>query len=161
MSAAGSDHQRLEIRSDPSALGAVRERIEAFALAHGLDEEAAGRMVLAVDEALTNVIRHAYHGATDQPIEIDLAREGDELVVTVRDHGRVVHPEAIRSRDLDDIRPGGLGVHIMNECMTQVEFAPADGGGTVLTMRKRLGEPCDTNEPQTPSADPARKKRYE
>ena len=129
---------RLEILSDPSALGEVRDQIEGFALACGLGTEPAGRVVLAVDEALTNIIRHAYEGATDRPIEIDLARDGDELVIVVRDHGRVVHPAAIRSRDLDDIRPGGLGVHIMNECMNCVEFTPADGGGTVLTMRKSI-----------------------
>ena len=43
-----------------------------------------------------------------------------------------------RGRDLDDVRPGGLGVHIMTSCMDCLEFRQAEGGGTILTMVKRL-----------------------
>jgi anti-sigma regulatory factor (Ser/Thr protein kinase) len=136
----------LEIPSDPAALAEVRRTIETYVRQCGFDEDAAGRVVLAVDEALTNVIRHAYEGATDQPIHITLLPLRDGVEVIVRDRGRNVHPSAIRSRDLDEVRPGGLGVHIMNECMDRVEFTPAEGGGTELTMQKRLPPREDESE---------------
>ena len=107
----------------------------------GFEEDARGRIVLAVDEALTNIIRHAYGGAEDQPIEVELLPESSPaagLRIRIRDHGRPVDVRRIQSRDLDDVRPGGLGVHIMTECMDHLEYQQAEGGGTVLTMFKRL-----------------------
>lgn len=132
---------RMEIRSDPAELKQVRTRAEDFALAAGLSPCEAGRVVLAMDEAITNIIRHAYDGATNCPIEIHLAVRGATLHVTLRDHGRCVPRTCIRSRDLNDVRPGGLGVHIMTECMDSVEYQPAPGGGTTLTMTKRIPSP--------------------
>ena len=132
-------YTEIEILSDPAELEPLRQKAEAFAIQVGMDENQAGRVVLALDEALTNIIRHAYEGASDRPIEIRLLKMENKLVVVIRDYGRIVHPSAIHSRDLDDVRPGGLGVHIMNECMDEVKFVPADeGGGTVLTMIKKI-----------------------
>lgn len=127
---------RMKILSDPAELGRVRNAVERFALNAGLDEKAAGDVVLALDEALTNIIRHAYKDASDKPIEIEVTRQDEKLNVVLRDYGRVADRSRIKSRDLDDVRPGGLGVHIMNECMDSVEYVPAEGGGTRLTMKK-------------------------
>lgn len=132
-------HLEIKIFSDPSELEHVRQEAGAFTIQIGMDEEEAARVVLALDEALTNIIRHAYEGANSKPIEIKLLTLESKLVIVIRDYGRIVHPSAIHSRDLEEVRPGGLGVHIMNECMDKVEFAPADKGvGTVLTMIKKI-----------------------
>lgn len=128
----------LAIRSQPSELAGVRRQVEQFALEAGLSQAAASRVELAVDEALTNVIRHAYEGRSDGQIDIHLRREACWLQVVIRDYGREVDPATIRARDLDDVRPGGLGVHIIGECMDTAVYAPAEGGGTVLTLRKNL-----------------------
>ena len=58
--------------------------------------------------------------------------------MTLRDYGPAVDPSEIKSRDLADIRPGGLGVHIMNKCMDSVEYQQADGGGMMLIMTKNI-----------------------
>ena len=60
----------------------------------------------------------------------------------LRDYGKVVDPAEICSRDLEDVRPGGLGVHIIKECMDSMEYCPAEGGGTVLILTKALAG-CD------------------
>ena len=60
----------LRIRSDPCELAAVRDRVREAALDAGFGEEDAAKITLAVDEALTNVIRHGYGGPCDEPIEI-------------------------------------------------------------------------------------------
>ncbi len=107
----------------------------------GFTEEQATKIMLAMDEALVNVIRHAYGGAHDKPIFIDMRGTEDNgrigLRVLIRDEGRKVDPAKIRSRDLDDIRPGGLGVHLMKSIMDVVEFTPQDRG-MALEMIKYL-----------------------
>jgi len=133
-----SDKTKLEIciKSDPAQLADVRRQVDDFVMSAGLTDDEAGAVVLSLDEALTNVIRHAYEGKRDRPIEILLRSDGDELCIEIRDYGIQVPTEKIHSRDLEDVRPGGLGVHIMHQCMDCVEFSPQEEGGTLLIMRK-------------------------
>jgi anti-sigma regulatory factor (Ser/Thr protein kinase) len=131
-------HMTWTCLSDPKLLGEVRCKLAKYARQAGMVEEQSDCFVLAADEALTNIIRHAYQGATDQPIDIDIYSDGTELHLTLRDYGQLVPSEMIRSRELDDIRPGGLGVHIMTTCMDSVEFQHPDEGGTKLVMSKRI-----------------------
>lgn len=134
----------LELVSAPVELRAVRREIEALCERMGLDEETAGRVALAVDEAITNIIRHAYDNRPDGTIRLEARRDGDRLTLVLRDFGRCVDPGTIRSRDLEDVRPGGLGVHIIHECMDTVDYQPVPEGGTRLTMTKRLAETKET-----------------
>ena len=132
----------ISIMSCPGHLPIVRAALSKTCELIGFDEECCGAIILAADEALTNIIRHAYHGREDQPIKIEFnpldEPENEGVVIRIRDFGMQVDPSKIKSRDLDDVRPGGLGVHIMNECMDDVRFAPCDDGGTVLIMTKKL-----------------------
>ncbi len=132
----------LRILSTPTHLPVVRAALEKACELAGFDSETTGGVVLSVDEALTNVIRHAYQGAEDKEIEIEWSPLGDSgaggLRIRLRDHGQWVDPSSMRGRDLADVRPGGLGVHIMRKCMDEVRYTPAEGGGTVLTMIKRI-----------------------
>ena len=132
---------RLCLTSSPALLPVVRAAVEAFARLAGFDEADCGRIVLSADEALTNIIRHAYGGATDRPIEVTIARPDGQracLRIEIRDWGEPVDAARIKPRDLSDVRPGGLGVHIMTCCMDEVRFEPGEGGGTRLTMTKRI-----------------------
>src|SRR5215212_368596 len=61
---------RLKITSDPATLASTRRAVEMFAAQCGFDETARGEIGLVINEALANVMRHAYQGATDQPIEV-------------------------------------------------------------------------------------------
>ena len=87
-------------------------------------------VVLAVDEALTNIIRHAYQGKSDQPVEISFRRiqaphDGERkpaLEIVLEDRGIRVEGSKLCGRDLDDVRPGGLGLHFIKESMDGVEF---------------------------------------
>ena len=133
---------RLVIQSLPGHLPIVRAAVEKLCDVIGFDAVTAGAIMLSVDEAITNIIRHAYDNAGDQTIEVELTPLGGELSaglrIRLRDYGQAVDPSRIKSRDLSDIRPGGLGVHIMNECMDHLDYCRADGGGTILTMVKHL-----------------------
>lgn len=145
MSEGDDAHLTLRLVSQPRYLCAVRAMIDATAERLGFDDDIRGRMVLAIDEALTNVIRHGYQGADDRPIWLRLTpiETGDAkpngLQITIEDQCPQVDPAKIAGRDLKDIRPGGLGVHIMNEVMDEVDIAPRPGGeGMSVTMRKYL-----------------------
>jgi sigma-B regulation protein RsbU (phosphoserine phosphatase) len=113
-------------------------------LRQALDEQSVGpemrdRIVLAVDEACTNVIRHAYCGECSEAIGLHLSRERDMLVFEVRDNAPAVDPARITSRDLGDCRPGGLGVPFIRALMDDWQLLPgADGRGNVLRLCKRL-----------------------
>ena len=133
---------RISVLSTPSHLSIVRSAAEKMCELIGFDSDATGAVVLSIDEAMTNIIKHAYNGEEDKIIEIELSVvdcEGIEgLQVLLRDCGRVVDTDQIKSRDLADIRPGGLGVHIMTECMDELEYSHPEGGGTLLKMVKLL-----------------------
>ena len=132
---------RMTILSQTKNLPDVRRAAERICRELGFDERAAGGVVLSVDEALTNIIRHAYHNREDQRIDIEFDAQGEPveaLRIRLRDYGTFVDPSTIKSRDLADVRPGGLGVHIISNCMDHVRYAPAQGGGTELTLVKRI-----------------------
>ncbi len=133
---------RLSIYSVPSHFPVVRAAIEKACQQLGFDQRASGDVMLSTDEALTNILRHAYHGANDQLIELELAVTGSDsdnaLRISIRDYGQAVDRKEIRSRDLDDVRPGGLGVHIMSKCMDEVQYTHPEGGGTLLIMDKTI-----------------------
>ena len=108
----------------------------------GMNEQDSDSLILAVDEALTNVIQHGYGGACEQQIIIKLRqitsdqKEPTGLEVIIRDFGQQVDPKAINGRDLDNIRPGGLGTHIIRSVMDKVEYTPQPQGGMQLHMIK-------------------------
>lgn len=152
---------KVEIRSNPLYLSGVREMIAAVAKRLGFAEDACGQMALAVDEALCNVIRHGYNKQADRPIWLSLFPEGgawatgepsplngavderaEALRIVIEDEAQQVDPSKIQSRDLDQIRPGGLGVHIIKTVMDEATFEKRGTVGMRLTMvKKRQGSP--------------------
>ncbi len=134
----------LRISSDPADLPPLRAQVRDWLQAHRWSDVQAGELVLALDEAVSNVIRHGYGNQGGMPIEVCLLpavdADGEEgLEVQIRDFGQQVDPAQIRGRDLDDIRPGGLGVHIIRAMMNSLEYRPAPGGGMLAIMRKSRG----------------------
>lgn len=131
----GSVLLTLKFRSDPKMLCVVRGALEKLTEVLGLPPEACRAVVLAVDEALTNVIRHAYLGRTDEPVEVTFRHcqaHGDDgsrdaLEIVLEDHGIPVKAEEMRGRSLDEVRPGGLGLHFIRENMDRVKFHYEDG----------------------------------
>lgn len=131
---------RICVRSDPGDLPQVRALVQRVADSAGFNEEEIGRLILAVDEAIANVIKHGYDGREDQPVEV-FARCIQEqgvpgIALEVRDFGKQVPPEKITGRDLKNVRPGGLGVHIIRTVMDRVKYSAAQGGGMRLEMVK-------------------------
>jgi serine/threonine-protein kinase RsbW len=114
-----------------------------MAEAAGFDVAQADQLALAVDEASTNVIEHAYRGAANRRIELRFDDRGGELRVEVADDGEAVDPREVPQVDLgryaSERRTGGLGMHLMGRIMDSVTFRK-DARGNVCCMVKRKPE---------------------
>ena len=137
-----TDPIKITITSDPSNIAVVRTAVESFSIRHGFTHEQSDQIGLAVNEALANVIEHAYSGDIHQSIDVSMdmiesnGASGRALKLIIRDFGRHVDPDSIKSRNLSDIKPGGLGVHIIKTIMDEVCYRSISEGGTELTMLK-------------------------
>ena len=105
----------------------------------GCDDALTNDVVLALDEACQNVIRHAYGGPSDEEIELNVRQRPGRLVFRLRDFAPTVAPDKIKPRDLDDVRPGGLGTHLIQEVMDDVQYLrPSHGEGNLLKLVKNI-----------------------
>jgi len=114
---------------------ALRESLEGC----GCSAKSTADIVLATDEACQNIIRHAYRGESDNVIELEVEHRGDRLIFSLIDHAPPIDPSQVKPRDLEDIRPGGLGTYFIRRVMDEVEFLrPASGRGNLLKMVRRI-----------------------
>lgn len=126
--------------AQPERLCDIRHAVAEAAGSLGCCETVVRDVVLAVDEACQNIIRHAY-GGRDGAIHVQLCRDGANLVVRLIDFAAPVDCARIMPRPLDDVRPGGLGTHFIRAVMDEVAFVPPPpGAGNMLQMIKRVGE---------------------
>lgn len=125
--------------SDPENLRLVRRMVNETLCALGFAEDERQRIVLAVDEAVANVIRHAYGGCCDGRVELSLWLDPGQLRFELRDYAEPVDASRIRPRDLAECRPGGLGINLIDSVMDEWRFSqPDEGRGNRLTMVKKL-----------------------
>jgi len=138
----GDGEERMLEFSIPSRsdqMGRMRAAVRACVEACGCSEMPTADIVLAIDEACQNIIRHAYQGNPDGVIELEIFRSGENLVFYLCDRAPLIDPSKVKPRDLDDVRPGGLGTHFIQEVMDQADFLPRPGGsGNLLKMVRRI-----------------------
>ena len=136
---------KLEFPSNPELLCAVRGAMERLTERMGFSESECRSVTRAVDEAVTNIIHHAYRGQPNHPIVLTCYRlpkaVGSELAqgleIVLEDQGEPPDPGRLRGRSLDEIKPGGLGLHYIRESMDVVEFSRS-GGTNQLRLVRRL-----------------------
>lgn len=126
----------FRVSSDPKLLKIIRAGVAHLCELLGFTPEQRNQTTLAVDEACANIIKYAYEGKTDQPIEITARLLEDRLEVILRDYGKKANHAQIKSRDLEDVRPGGLGVHLIQSTMDFVAYDPSILEGNQLTLAK-------------------------
>ena len=121
---------KLELQSNPEMLCVVRHALGQLAETLGFSSAECRAIVLAVDEALTNIIKHAYGGepgrsirATFRRIEVPLdGKQRKALEIVLEDRGIKVDGAKLCGRPLEEVRPGGLGLHFIKESMDTIEF---------------------------------------
>ena len=124
----------LEFNSDPAELKNIRQKVEAFCN-ENLIKVNLLEIKLAIDEAVQNIIRYAYKFDKTKKITIKLEKiSKDSFKVEIRDFGEQVPIDQIKSRDLEDVKPGGLGVHFIKNSTKKMDYEHQADGGTLLTL---------------------------
>ena len=127
------------IQAKANQLRIVRRLIEAAARQGGGTTEFGADLALAVDEACQNIIRHAYGGECEATIQLRVRRKPTCIEVELVDFAPAVDQDKCKGRRLDDLRPGGLGVHFMHALTDRVRFLrPPAGAGNRLVLSKNL-----------------------
>jgi anti-sigma regulatory factor (Ser/Thr protein kinase) len=135
--------QQLIVPGRFERLTEIAEFVTKAAREAGLNSDEVFHVEMAVDEACSNIIEHAY---ASQAGEIDLActcPATGHLEVVIRDTGQPFDPVDIPQpnigspTDLDGLNEGGLGLYFMRKLMDEVRFEFVPGQGNVLTMTKR------------------------
>jgi anti-sigma regulatory factor (Ser/Thr protein kinase) len=126
----------VELPSDPAVLFLLRGFVEGLTERLGFERRDTERMVLAVDEACTNVIRHAYGGRVDERLIITFVVKTETFEVRIRDFGQPKDPGRFQTRDLSELRAGGLGTHLIRCAVDEVHYEHPESGGTLLRLVK-------------------------
>lgn len=139
------DDVRLEVRSDPCLLSVVRGLVHEWLAVVALPEDRREEVVLAIDEACSNAIRHSYGGRCDEVVEVRLRTDADRLQLEVLDSGKPCPKHLLREKpseppDAAQLEPGGLGVQLMYRVFDEVVFENRAGGGNRVTMRVKRTE---------------------
>lgn len=124
-----------------SSLAEIGKFVMGEAETAGLDEQAVYAVQLAVDEACTNIIEHAYGGEDKGEIEIITTQLTDGIEITLRDNGETFEPDAVPEPEmnipLEDIEMRGAGIFLIKKMMDEVNYQFGNGG-TILKMRKLI-----------------------
>ncbi len=134
--------QTLKIDSKTDQLVAVRDFVSQAAVAAGFSEEDVSKIALAVDEACTNVIKHAYKYNPEKHISVTVADNKGEFEVSIVDNGKQFDPQKLKAPDmkeyLSSYRRGGLGVYLMKSLMDRVEYDIEPGKSNKVRLIKHL-----------------------
>jgi serine/threonine-protein kinase RsbW len=125
--------------SDTAQLEQVRHRIRETLQAYSCEHEFIETCVLAVDEAISNVMRHGYGLGNPGKLTVTIGVDGKEVVFGIRDFAKSFDPGAQDMQSTGELRSGGYGCLLMQEIMDSVGYANiAEGKGNLLEMRRRL-----------------------
>lgn len=134
------DEVIITVPSHPKYLALVRAVTVGMGVQNKVDDTVIKHMEHAVDEACSNVIKHAYAGDPNKEIGVTLRISPEAFEVIIEDSGLKADVASVKGRRLDDIRPGGLGVHLIKRACDIVEFDEKKKNGNKLRLVKYLKE---------------------
>jgi serine/threonine-protein kinase RsbW len=135
---------RMRIKAEPRLLGAVRGAVRAYLAGAGINGDRLDELVLAVDEACTNCIRHAYGGNPACSYSVELGEDERGIVVSVVDDGSPCPEAKLARRELEPpareaVVPGGLGIQLIHRAFDEVHYAAQGEAGNRMEMRLHRG----------------------
>lgn len=133
-----SERIHLNIVSHPKNLEYIRGMIADITALTPLAEKDSESIILAVDEACSNIIKHSYKNDYTRKIDLTIQLETDALTISILDDGIEFDIESIAPRDITDIRQGGLGIHIIKQVMDTLEYGRNKKGLNTVKMTKNL-----------------------
>ncbi len=131
----------LTIPSNPKYLCLLRGVMENMLQCMDFSDAERTRTVLALDESISNIIRHSCECDPNIMVHIKLKNTGDELIIEVRDFGdcgKDFDIDKVQPKDMENVTPGGFGLSIIKTVMDSVEYTASLEDGNVLIMRKKV-----------------------
>jgi anti-sigma regulatory factor (Ser/Thr protein kinase) len=134
----------LRLKSRLSELERLVGAITQLGTAHDLPDKVVSDLNLALEEVITNIIRHGYEGREDREVTIVCDVAAEAVAVTVEDDGVPFNPLQLPDPDLtiplEERQVGGLGVYLVRQLMDEVDYR-AEGGRNILRLTKRIPPP--------------------
>jgi anti-sigma regulatory factor (Ser/Thr protein kinase) len=132
---------RLQIAPDIAEIPRLNDWVEACCAETGVGSDLVFKLTLALEEAVANVIHHAFTGAPPHRIEVALAIDDDRVIAEVIDNGHPFDPSAApepdRTAPLDARDPGGLGIHLIRRMMDAVDYQRVAGENRLRLQKQR------------------------
>ena len=123
------------------SLAPFRDFVDEVCREHGIDEDIAYDLKLAVDEACTNVVQHGYAGMNPGSIMLDMLVSDHEVEVRLTDFGHPFEPSSAPKPDitlpLEERPAGGFGLFFIYETMDDVDYISSEEGNTLI-LRKQI-----------------------
>lgn len=130
---------KICVSSDFGELTHIREFVIHKAIEFGFNEEEAFRISLAVDEACSNLIRHAFKMDASQMICVIIQSDSNEFIVDIQDMGFPFNPLDVAPPEMMEyfkqFKKGGLGIHIMRSVMDEISYQPSQDKAAPNTLR--------------------------
>jgi serine/threonine-protein kinase RsbW len=130
----------LKIPSVTENLYLIREFVIKIALKAGFGTEAQEQIALAVDEACTNVIKHAHKFDAKRAIDINIVLDAQKMTINILDKGKGFDVSKLQTPDLKkyakESRHGGLGIYLMKTLMDDVQYEFNPGKKNMVQMIK-------------------------
>jgi anti-sigma regulatory factor (Ser/Thr protein kinase) len=127
---------RVVLPSHPRYLCIVRAMVRELGEVGGLSDEDSSAVILAVDEALANVMRHAYKGSHEHQIEFNCDIDGEQLEFRLLDKGEAPDVDRICGKPMDEFSLSGRGTHLIREIMDEVRYSQVDGRNQIKMVKK-------------------------
>jgi serine/threonine-protein kinase RsbW len=132
----------LRVKSKTENLSEIRDFVSTNAEKAGIEPSTIDNIILAVDEACTNIIKHAYKLSPQGEIIIKIDYDDEKFIITIIDYGKSFEPESIPQPDLRkyyrEHRVGGLGMYLMKSLMDDVKYTSVPGQYNQVLLRKNI-----------------------
>ena len=133
---------KLRVKSRTKNLSRIRDFVSEKALEAGLPVDAVENIILAVDEACTNIIKHAYKSSPEGEIILNVNYDSEKFTITIIDYGKSFEPDRIPLPDLQkyyrEHKVGGLGIYLMKSLMDDVKYTSVPGKYNKVLLSKKI-----------------------
>ena len=134
--------KELKVKSKTENLSLIRDFINTSAAEAGVTPDVLENIILAVDEACTNIIKHAYKSFPEGELIIKTKSTLTRFVISITDYGNTFEPDAIPEPDLQKYyrqkRVGGLGMYLMKTLMDDVKYVSIPGKYNEVRLSKNI-----------------------
>ena len=132
----------LRVNSKTENLSLIRDFVSEKALNAGIQMDTVEKIMLAVDEACTNIIKHAYKYSPDGEIIINIDYNEKKFTITIIDYGKSFEPDSVPLPNLQkyyhEHKVGGLGIYLMKSLMDDVKYTSVPGKYNQVLLSKNI-----------------------